>query len=258
MKKLVFEPNYYRYVHNAFAPVGLMLNVTEDQFAARRAAKPGGDYRQRSVRRLARNGATSHAGPRRRPSASMCSRVRFPLWEARRWNLPSKFPTNAASMKWKPHCSGPAPSRTQRPQHRGAQRSGASGSPRHCGGQAGEGIVEPRESGPTSPEAVADGLETTRWSSTFSDPQWIAIDLEKVERISRVVLQWDPAYAKAYSIEVSLDGKTWKEVYRTQQGKGQTENVRFAPVDARWVRMTGTKRATKYGYSLWEMRVYKD
>jgi hypothetical protein len=101
-----------------------------------------------------------------------------------------------------------------------------------------------------------DGNHRTRWSSEFSDPQWIAVDLQKAERVSRVVLDWEAAFAKAYAIEVSADGKTWKEVYRTAAGKGGTETVRFAPVQARWVRMTGTERATEFGYSLWEMSVY--
>ena len=112
--------------------------------------------------------------------------------------------------------------------------------------------------GATSPAAAVDGRLDTRWASESSDPQWIAVDLEKVERISRVVLFWEAAYAKAYSIDVSLDGKTWKEVYRTRDGQGEKEEIRFKPTDARWVRMMGTKRATPYGYSLWELSVYKE
>ncbi len=103
-----------------------------------------------------------------------------------------------------------------------------------------------------------DGWRDTRWSSAFSDPQWIAVDLQKVQRISRVTLSWELAYATAYSIEVSLDGKTWKQVYQTNSGQGGEEVVRFAPVDARWVRMTGTRRATPYGYSLWEIGVFSE
>ena len=114
------------------------------------------------------------------------------------------------------------------------------------------------EAGATSPAAAVDGRHDTRWSSKWSDPQWIAVDLQKIERISRVVLTWEIACAKAYSINVSLDGKTWKEVYRTQDGKGETEAIRFPPSDARWVRMMGVRRATSYGYSLWEMEVYKE
>ena len=37
-----------------------------------------------------------------------------------------------------------------------------------------------------------------------------------------------------------------------------SEEIKFAPAEARWVRLTGTKRATAYGYSLWEMRIFRD
>jgi len=113
------------------------------------------------------------------------------------------------------------------------------------------------QSGATSPAAAVDGRSDTRWSSEFSDPQWIAVDLGKPTRISRIVLDWENAFAKAYTVEVSLDGQTWKEVYRTDNDRGGSEEVKFTPVEARWVRITGTKRATVYGYSLWELRVFR-
>ena len=106
-----------------------------------------------------------------------------------------------------------------------------------------------------SKDAV-DGNPRTRWSSAFSDPQWIAIDLGKETKISRVTLLWEAAYAVAYTIEVSPDGKTWKEVYKTDKGDGQSDEITFATTAARWVRMTCTKRGTQYGYSLWEFKVF--
>ncbi len=103
-----------------------------------------------------------------------------------------------------------------------------------------------------------DGLRSTRWSSEFSDPQWFAVDLGSVRRIGRVVLYWEAAYAAAYRIQVSTDGRTWQDVYSTQSGKGGREEIRFAPVEARFVRMYGWKRATPFGYSLWEFEVFAE
>jgi hypothetical protein len=105
-------------------------------------------------------------------------------------------------------------------------------------------------------EYAVDGDEDTRWSSEFRDPQWLAVDLGEPRTISRVELHWEPAYAKAYQIQVSLDGETWRDVYATTQGGGGIETIRFAPTSARWVRLYGTQRATPYGYSLWEMKVF--
>jgi hypothetical protein len=53
-----------------------------------------------------------------------------------------------------------------------------------------------------------------------------------------------------------MDGQNWKDVYTTDKGTGKTEVLRFAPIAARWVRFQGIQRATPFGYSLWEMRVF--
>ncbi len=105
-------------------------------------------------------------------------------------------------------------------------------------------------------QAAVDGDPTTRWSSEFSDPQWIAADLGRPVKIARVELVWEAAYGKSYTIDVSPDGKTWKTAYSTDSGKGGSEVIRFAPVEARWVRMHGAKRGTPFGYSLWEFKVF--
>jgi hypothetical protein len=104
---------------------------------------------------------------------------------------------------------------------------------------------------------AVDGNRATRWSSEFSDPQWIVVDLGEPVEISRVELIWEAAYARAYAIQVSDDGENWKEVYKTESSRGGTEVIRFAPTKARWVRMYGIKRATPHGYSLWEMKVFR-
>jgi RHS repeat-associated protein len=101
-----------------------------------------------------------------------------------------------------------------------------------------------------------DGNPTTRWSSAFSDPQWLQVDLGAAKTIDRVRLFWEAAYATAYQIQTSTDGTTWANAYTTTAGKGGEEVVSFTAVSARYVRMYGTKRATTAGYSLWDFNVY--
>jgi len=103
---------------------------------------------------------------------------------------------------------------------------------------------------------VTDGDDSTRWSSSFSDPQWVAIDLGKSVTIDHVKLLWEDAYASAYSIQVSQDGKNYADVYTTQNGTGDPETIKFAPVAARFVRVYATKRATQFGVSLFSVEVY--
>jgi len=106
----------------------------------------------------------------------------------------------------------------------------------------------------TAPNAV-DGNTGTRWSSGFSDPQWLEVDLGAVHTISQVKLDWETAYGTAFQIQTSDDGSNWTTVYSTTTGTGgdQTLNVSGS---GRYVRLYGTARATQYGYSLWEFQVY--
>ena len=44
---------------------------------------------------------------------------------------------------------------------------------------------------------AVDGNTTTRWSSAFSDPQWIYVDLQATFNINRVKLNWEAATGRA-------------------------------------------------------------
>jgi beta-glucosidase len=102
--------------------------------------------------------------------------------------------------------------------------------------------------------AAVDGNTTTRWSSAFSDPQWIQVDLGSSQPICQVDLVWEAAYAKAYQIQTSQDAATWTTIYSTANGTGNTETLNISGT-GRYVRMYGTQRATPYGYSLWEFQI---
>ncbi|MBB5956402.1 acyl-homoserine lactone acylase PvdQ [Saccharothrix tamanrassetensis] len=106
------------------------------------------------------------------------------------------------------------------------------------------------------PGNAVDGRANTRWASDWSDHQWLQVDLRASRTVGRVVLSWEAAYAKSYRIEVSTDGTRWREVFATKAGDGGQDLVAFPPTATRFVRMTGTQRATSYGYSLYELEVY--
>jgi hypothetical protein len=102
---------------------------------------------------------------------------------------------------------------------------------------------------------AVDGNTGTRWSSGFSDPQWIRVDLGASHAINRVLLNWETAYGRAYQIQTSPDGTAWTTVFSTTTGDGGIDDIALNTT-ARYVRMNGTQRATQYGYSLWEFQVY--
>ncbi|HEY2792931.1 MAG TPA: discoidin domain-containing protein [Micromonosporaceae bacterium] len=102
---------------------------------------------------------------------------------------------------------------------------------------------------------AVDGNTGTRWSSAFSDPQWLEVDLGSSATISQVVLQWEAAYATAFQVQVSADGTNWTSIYSTTTGTGGTQTLNVGGT-GRFVRMLGTARATPYGYSLFEFQVF--
>ncbi|MFE9461835.1 discoidin domain-containing protein [Streptomyces californicus] len=112
-----------------------------------------------------------------------------------------------------------------------------------------------QENGGTAAGNAVDGDGGTRWSSAFADPQWIRIDLGSPAALSRVELSWEAAHAKSYRVELSTDGNTWTTAYSTTASTGGNETLAVSG-DARYVRLTGTQRATGYGYSLWEFKVF--
>ena len=111
------------------------------------------------------------------------------------------------------------------------------------------------ENAGTPASAAVDGNTATRWSSAFSDPQWLQVDLGGTADISQVVLNWETAYATAFQIQVSNDAVNWTSIYSTTTGTGGVQTLNITGT-GRYVRMYGTARATQWGYSLWEFQVY--
>jgi hypothetical protein len=105
---------------------------------------------------------------------------------------------------------------------------------------------------------AVDGNPTTRWSSLYTNTQWIVVDLGTEYRISKVALDWETACGKNYLIQTSTDNVNWT-TQTTVTGNSRTGLLTYPyanPPYARYVRMYGTARATGWGYSLYEISVY--
>ncbi len=102
---------------------------------------------------------------------------------------------------------------------------------------------------------AVDGDITTRWSSAWSDPQWIYVDLGQSYNITQVKLIWETAYGKSFQIQTSNDATNWTTIYTTTTGAGGTQTLAVTSA-GRYVRMYGTARGTQYGYSLFEFQVF--
>jgi hypothetical protein len=101
---------------------------------------------------------------------------------------------------------------------------------------------------------ATDGDLATRWSSAWSDAQWVQVDLGSVRSFSRVGLVWEAAYARGYQVQTSADGVTWTTIATVTDGNGNDDSLAVRG-SGRYVRIQGTARATAYGYSLYELQV---
>ncbi|MBW8764486.1 MAG: discoidin domain-containing protein [Microbacterium sp.] len=105
--------------------------------------------------------------------------------------------------------------------------------------------------------AAVDGSSTTRWASQEGvDPQWITVDLGEGATVSRVLLNWEAAYASKYKVQISADGTTWTTLKDETAGNGGTDDITGLSGTGRYLRVYGTARGTAYGYSLWEVQIY--
>ena len=105
---------------------------------------------------------------------------------------------------------------------------------------------------------AVDGNPNTRWSSAYSDPQWIEVDLGNYYSISEIDINWEAACGKNYLIQTSNDNVSWttQNSVTNNTTAGLLAYKYSSGITARYVRMYGTARATSFGYSIYEFIVY--
>jgi sugar phosphate isomerase/epimerase len=104
-------------------------------------------------------------------------------------------------------------------------------------------------------DMAVDGNAGTRWGSQWGEPEWIAVDLGASHDLSRVVIDWETAFASGYEIQTSPDGETWTTVHTVTDGDGFFDDIDLSGT-GRHVRLYATERATQWGFSLYELEVY--
>lgn len=103
------------------------------------------------------------------------------------------------------------------------------------------------------PRNAVDGDPTTRWSSEHVDPQFFTLDFGSVQPVSACSIRWENAHAEKFHVDASLDKENWTTIHQENKSRGgETVVVLSAPVEARYVRLVCQKRATAWGYSVWE------
>lgn len=104
---------------------------------------------------------------------------------------------------------------------------------------------------------AVDGDMSSKWLSTYSDNQWLCVDLEQVYEIGRIIIHWASDSGKIYDVQLSKDGQEWDTVYRQLKGySGEQANIPLYG-KARYIRIYGYTRVnTGNGFAINELEVY--
>ena len=75
------------------------------------------------------------------------------------------------------------------------------------------------------PKYAVDGDEGTRSFSTGrTDDEWFVVNLGSVYTLTDINILWEAAYGKEYKLQISNDGKDWKDlIHETNGGPGLEE-----------------------------------
>ncbi len=114
-------------------------------------------------------------------------------------------------------------------------------------------IASSEETPELNASMAVDGNMNTRWSSQFSDEQWIEFDLGELKELVGIIFYWESAYGKEYDILLSTDKKHWEKVFSQREGTGGIEDIDFAKYPACYIKLRGKKRGTGWGHSLFEV-----
>jgi predicted GH43/DUF377 family glycosyl hydrolase len=104
---------------------------------------------------------------------------------------------------------------------------------------------------------AVDADDSTRYASEQSDTAWFYVDLGSLEKIGKVVVDWEAAFAAVYEIQMSNDALSWTTVATVENTVRTVDEITFdAWIEARYVRFQGVERATGWGYSFYSFEVY--
>ena len=111
------------------------------------------------------------------------------------------------------------------------------------------------ENGGLAARFAADGDMKTRWGSRHKDGEWIVFDFGRERTVSSAAITWENARAESYKIEVTSDGAKWHEVVSVPDNDKNETLDTWRPVKARKLRITGVRRNTSYGISIFEVEI---
>jgi hypothetical protein len=104
---------------------------------------------------------------------------------------------------------------------------------------------------------AVDGSGTSRWSSAYSDAEWISVDLGATYNVNRVKITWEAAYGKDYKVQIAASTTgPWSDMKAITGNTSLVNDHSGLTGSGRYVRILGSLRGTAWGYSIYELEVY--
>lgn len=237
VKQLIWEPEFYRYVHDAFAPVGLMVDFAKEKILVN-------EEPERISVVVINDLETPWSGPvtlrlkrDQQVYAELKQECRLEPWGKTVLTFDVKWPQQVGHYRLEADLIGveSKPVRSLR------DTEIVDG---HTFGLAFRKDVTASSelSAYYGAAKAVDGDPVTLWSSTYTDPSWLAVDLGAVRTIRKIRIFWDWSFSKSYTVQVSTDGQTWTDVFQTGDGKAGFRDIDLTPTAMRHVRIWCTDR----------------
>jgi len=247
---LEWEPEFYKYVRDAFAPVGLMLNLAFDKAQA-------GEKNQIPLI-LINDLDAPWSGPVTlrlksgdRVVLESTQEARIDPFGTTDISFEITWPKELGTYMMEAELNG-----KDKEPVRSFRELVIRDKPASLAGYAKATASSVQQAHDFKAERAIDGVDATYWSSEFQDDASLTLEWDEAQLISRIDILWQEAYAKAFTVEISMDGNSWSDVYKTDSGKGGTTEIQFSPAKAKYVRLNCTKRGTNNGNAVREIEVF--
>jgi YD repeat-containing protein len=258
VKTLAWEPEFNRYVRDAFAPVGLMVDYWRGTGISGRQA--------RIPIRLVNDLDRPWAGP-------VILRLRSATGKGTSFEQAQEARVEAVGQgKLEFELTWPEPGAYVLE----AELRGAEGLPVRSVRDLtlvdlqGLGVAFGKETAASSskspqlgPENAVDGDPSSFWVSAPGESSWLSVDLGVDRKIRRVRVVFGLEYPLDFIVQASTEGVTWTDVYAAADNQTTVRELHFRATSARFVRLLSTKRRpakpgeVQGGISLRELQVFE-
>jgi hypothetical protein len=254
LEKLEWEPKFYQYVRDAFAPVGLMIEFWNDRVFI-------GDAESTNIPVILINDLEAAW------KGTVVLRLRKGeeiVWEKSQTGEIASFGTSTITFEavW---------AKTDGKYRLEAELMGVDGKPvrsvRYLS------LLDPQTATHQIWDAFAsatydpdrfhprnafDGDETTTWAGHRTQTSWIIFDLGEPRKFQRLEILWLNTFARRYNIRISNDMETWRQVHLQENGTGGREAITFDPVTARYIRINCLVRGEyRFGIKIGDFKVFE-